>query len=159
MARVVRTAATHANGTSSSEVPTARRPQGRKETQGVPLELTAAQREEVLRAAEGGGAVSALLWRGEGAGERFAAAARAWDSRRLSRSLVAGLMMLASIPSDERDISVSELARLLGMSTNTAYRYCSTLLTLGLVERDPMTRRYRLAAGTATQGAGGRGQT
>jgi DNA-binding IclR family transcriptional regulator len=47
-----------------------------------------------------------------------------------------------------------EIAGELGMSPSTAHRYLQTLLELGLVERSPRTRRYRLAT-AAPEGARG----
>ena len=38
-----------------------------------------------------------------------------------------------------------ELAGELGLSPSTAHRYAQTLLELGLLERSPTTRRYRLS--------------
>ncbi len=67
------------------------------------------------------------------------------DDRRLSRSLLTGLVILASMPDDGADVGVAELARLMGMNTSTTHRYLTTLLEIGLVERHPVTRRYRLA--------------
>ncbi len=66
---------------------------------------------------------------------------------RLSRSLIAGLLMLASFPADGGYVGNGELAQMLGMNQSTAHRYISTLVAVGLVERDPETRRYRLAQG------------
>jgi len=53
--------------------------------------------------------------------------------------------MLASFPGDGSYVSIAKLARLLGMSPSTTHRYVSTLLAVGLLERDPRTRKYRLA--------------
>ena len=67
------------------------------------------------------------------------------DDSRLSRSLLAGLLMLASFPGDGSYVSIAKLAQLLDMSPSTTHRYVSTLLAVGLLERDPRTRKYRLA--------------
>ncbi|MHB1808215.1 MAG: helix-turn-helix domain-containing protein [Solirubrobacteraceae bacterium] len=67
------------------------------------------------------------------------------DDRRLSRSLLAGLLVLACFtPSSE--LGIAELSRRLGMRASTTHRYVATLLAAGLLERDPSSRRYRLAA-------------
>jgi len=68
------------------------------------------------------------------------------DERRFSRSLLAGLLVLAAFPADGGDAGVGELARRLEMNTSTVHRYLSTLAAVGVVERDPATRRYRLAS-------------
>jgi len=76
---------------------------------------------------------------------------------RLSRSLLRGLALLRCLAGDERgERGIVELAAELGMSASTAHRYAQTLLELGLLERSPRTRKYRLA-GTAPLRADGRG--
>jgi hypothetical protein len=66
------------------------------------------------------------------------------EDRRLSRSLLSGLLVLSCFPEDGGYLGIAELARTLGM--NTTHRYVTTLLAVGLLERDAATRRYRLAA-------------
>ncbi len=68
------------------------------------------------------------------------------QDRRLSRSLLAGLLVLSCFPVDGGYLGIAELGRTLGMNTSTTHRYVTTLLTVGLLERDAATRRYRLAA-------------
>jgi DNA-binding MarR family transcriptional regulator len=68
------------------------------------------------------------------------------EDRRLSRSLLSGLLVLSSFPADGEYLGIAELARMLGMNTSTTHRYVTTLLAVGLLERDSTTRRYRLAA-------------
>ncbi len=67
------------------------------------------------------------------------------EDRRLSRSLLSGLLVLSCFPADGGYLGIAELARMLGMNTSTTHRYVTTLLAVGLLERDPATRRYRLA--------------
>ncbi len=66
------------------------------------------------------------------------------DDRRLSRSLMRGLAMLTCFAGDSDERGIVELAHELGMSASTAHRYAMTLLELGLLERSPRTRKYRL---------------
>jgi IclR family pca regulon transcriptional regulator len=54
--------------------------------------------------------------------------------------------VLSCFPADGGYLGIAELARTLGMNTSTTHRYVTTLLAVGLLERDPATRRYRLAA-------------
>lgn len=76
---------------------------------------------------------------------------------RLSRSLLRGLALLRCMAGGERaERGIVELAAELGMSASTAHRYAQTLLELGLLERSPRTRKYRLA-GTTPLTADGRG--
>jgi hypothetical protein len=67
------------------------------------------------------------------------------DDPRLSRSLLLGLLLLSALPMDGGYAGLTTLARALGMSMSTAHRYASTLVAVGLLERDPATRQYRLA--------------
>jgi Fic family protein len=72
-------------------------------------------------------------------------AGRELDNPRLSRSLLSGLLLLASFPADGRSLGVAQAARMSGMSPSTTHRYLATLLAVGLLEQDSSTRRYRLA--------------
>lgn len=63
---------------------------------------------------------------------------------RLSRSLVRGLSILTCFGPDGRERGIVELAGELDMSPSTAHRYALTLVELGLLERCPRTRKYRL---------------
>ncbi len=66
---------------------------------------------------------------------------------RLSRSLLRGLSLLTCFAADGTSRGIVEIAHDLDMSPSTAHRYASTLVELGLLERDPTTRKYRLPAG------------
>jgi DNA-binding transcriptional ArsR family regulator len=111
----------------------------------VCIELSAAQVEQVVRMALDAGRMSVLL---SGLGDlraMFAAGRELLEDDRLSRSLLYGLLVLASLSEDGSYVRVTGLARMLGVSPSTAHRYLSTLSAAGLVRRDPDTRRYRLA--------------
>lgn len=66
------------------------------------------------------------------------------NDRRLSRSLLRGLSILTGFAPDGGPRGIVELAGDLGMSPSTAHRYALTLVELGLLERCPKTRKYRL---------------
>jgi DNA-binding IclR family transcriptional regulator len=66
------------------------------------------------------------------------------NDRRLSRSVLLGLMMLAALARDGGWVALSALAPRLDMSKSTAHRYVNTLVAVGLVEQEAYTRRYRL---------------
>lgn len=70
-----------------------------------------------------------------------------FDSPRLSRSLLLGLLVLACFPTDGGSLAVTDVAGRLDMSPSTTHRYMTTLLAVGLLEQDPRTRRYRLPTG------------
>jgi IclR-like helix-turn-helix domain-containing protein len=71
------------------------------------------------------------------------------NDQRLSRSLLRGLSILTGFGADGAARGIVELAGDLGMSPSTAHRYALTLVELGLLERCPKTRKYRLP-GTAS---------
>jgi hypothetical protein len=66
------------------------------------------------------------------------------DDPRLSRSLLRGLSLLTCFGPDGSARGIVELSHDAGMSPSTAHRYASTLVELGLLERDPKSRKYRL---------------
>jgi len=66
------------------------------------------------------------------------------EDPRLSRSLVRGLSILTGFGPGGEPRGIVELAGDLGMSPSTAHRYAFTLVELGLLERCPRTRKYRL---------------
>jgi hypothetical protein len=118
----------------------------------VTIELSKAQVDQVVRAAGQGGTMSVLLsalkdpqWTLSVDSEEWAYPSQ-MDDRRLSRSLLSGLLVLSCFPSDGGYLGIAELARMLDMNTSTTHRYVTTLLAVGLLDRDPATRRYRLAS-------------
>jgi|HubBroStandDraft_6_1064221.scaffolds.fasta_scaffold678548_1 hypothetical protein len=110
----------------------------------VRIVLTETQVQEVVRTAADAGNMSLLL---TGLGDVRAAlsAPGQLEDARLSGSLLCGLMILASFPQDGSFMSLKDMSRLTGKSPSTAHRYISTLIAVGLLERDPTTRAYRLA--------------
>jgi DNA-binding transcriptional ArsR family regulator len=126
----------------------------------VVLTLSRSQIAMVLRAADASGAPSTLLSGLEGAaGAPLSASVDELlmladaDERRLSRSLLSGLLVLACFPLDGTELGVAELARRLDMSPSATHRYISTLVAAELLERDGQTRRYRLADRHSQPGA------
>jgi IclR helix-turn-helix domain len=75
----------------------------------------------------------------------FRASPAQLDDRRLSRSLLLGLMVLASFRADGASRPVAEVAQELDMGLGMTRRYIFTLVKVGLLERDPALREYRLA--------------
>jgi len=110
----------------------------------IVIELSPAQVDRVVRGAAEGGSMSVLLSGLDDVREVLAREPRQLEDSRLSRSLLAGLLMLASFPADGSYLGNAEIARMLDMNPSTTHRYVSTLVAVGLLERDPTTRRYRL---------------
>jgi predicted transcriptional regulator len=126
-------------------------PEGGPPEERIVLELSRAQVAKVMRTANSSGAPSTLLSGLHGPGapetadvEDLMQLAEA-EERRLSRSLLSGLLVLACFPLDGSSLGIAQLARQLNMSASATHRYVSTLLAAELVERDSETRRYRLA--------------
>lgn len=118
--------------------------------QRVSVTLSSNQVDHILRAALGDGAapgVSTMVaGRDFGGSARQAMSARyraLQDNRRLSRSLLAGLLVLSCFSSKERDLGIKDISEELELNTSTVHRYVVTLVAAGLLERDPETRRYR----------------
>jgi hypothetical protein len=118
----------------------------------VMIELSKAQVDQVVRGAGEGGTMSILLSALRDPAWTMAVDSEDWSypeqmgDRRLSRSLLSGLLVLSCFPADGGYLGIAELARTLDMNTSTTHRYVTTLLAVGLIERDPATRRYRIAA-------------
>jgi hypothetical protein len=72
---------------------------------------------------------------------------------KFSKTLVCGLYVLASLPSDGTPVGIADLARLLQMPTATVHRYLHTLIVAELVQRHEKTREYSLVPGLATSPA------
>jgi hypothetical protein len=66
------------------------------------------------------------------------------EDRGLSHSLLIGLQVLSCFPLDGTERGVADIARQLGMNNSTVHRYMTTLTRVGLLERNPYTRWYRL---------------
>ncbi len=126
----------------------------------ISITLSPAQVDEVVRAASTSRApgisellVDALTGRaatGRGAGSGTAsfgghASLDAVDPR-FSRSLLRGLLILTCFNPGGEERGIVEIADELGMSPSTTHRYALTLVELGLLERCPDTRKYRLPA-------------
>jgi hypothetical protein len=111
----------------------------------VLIELSPAQVNQVVGEASEGGNVAVLLSGFHGGCEAFVAAAQQLENNpRASRSLLLGLLVFAVFPADGSYLGVTQVARILDMSASTTHRYIQTLLAVGLLERNPGTRGYRL---------------
>jgi hypothetical protein len=120
---------------------------GPAQEEAVVLRLSSSQVEQVLRAAtsDDGGGGRGMLSSEQLASVRARRYQSLLDDRRLSRSLLAGLLVLTCFPAGGDELGIADLARKLDMRTSTIHRYVSTLLAAGLLERDPVSRQYRLA--------------
>jgi IclR helix-turn-helix domain len=110
----------------------------------VVLELSKVQIDHVIRAASGAGHVSFLLSSLDDVKDALGAGRGELEDPRLSRSLMLGLLVLACFPLDGTYLGNTEIAAMLDLHLSTVHRYISTLTAVGLLEREPVTRRYRL---------------
>ncbi len=116
------------------------------DTPRLTIRLTEAQVTQVLRASGGGEGVAALLG-GPGLETVRNLGARLhklYADESLSHSALRFVLLLAAFPADGTPRPITEVARKLELSPSTAYRYANTAVHLGLLERDPNTRKYRL---------------
>jgi hypothetical protein len=67
-----------------------------------------------------------------------------YNDPKLSRSLLRGLSILTCFRAHGEERGIIDLAAELNMSPSTTHRYVTTLVELGLLERCPKTRKYRL---------------
>jgi hypothetical protein len=108
----------------------------------ITIELSKPQIDRVVREAGKDGGLLGLLGGIEDL-VGFRASPAQLDDPRLSRSLLRGLMVLASIDPDGAGRQVTDVARELELGASTTHRYVSTLVEVGLLERDPESREYR----------------
>jgi hypothetical protein len=129
----------------------------RKDTREPPVAITLSrnQVDHVMRAALGetaapnvSGLVAGTGFHGSHARQILGARYRELqENRRLSRSLLAGLLVLSCFPPEGVDMGIKDISEQLELNTSTVHRYVLTLVAAGLLERDPDTRRYRLLPG------------
>jgi hypothetical protein len=116
------------------------------------IELSKSPVDQVVRSAGQGGTMSVLLSAVSDAQWPLSPDSEQWsyptqmDDRRLSRSLLSGLLVLSCFPVDGGYLGIAELARMLEMNTSTTHRYVTTLLAVGLLERNSASRKYRLVS-------------
>ena len=130
----------------------------------ISITLSPVQVDEVVRAASGGRAPSLATLIADSLGAPLAGRSSPAENGqlhngaspalgylpsdtsdpRLSRSLLRGLSILTRFGPEGEARGIVELAEELGMSPSTAHRYAQTLIELGLLERCPKSRKYRL---------------
>jgi len=71
---------------------------------------------------------------------------RAASETGFSQSLERGLAILSAFTPDSPYLGISEVARKLDLTRSTAHRYVATLATLGYLQQDDATRKYRLGS-------------
>lgn len=69
-----------------------------------------------------------------------------------SVSLERGLAVLSVFATEPRLLGIADLARILGMNASTVHRYVRTLTSLGYLQQDRFSRKYRLGFKVADLG-------
>lgn len=127
-------------------------PHGRTDERGVTITLTRTQIDKIVRGALTDaalpGVTPGLVRRNLGdahikqtLSDRYRGLQ---GNRRLSRSLLAGLLVLSCFSPEGTELGIKDISNQLDLNSSTVHRYVATLLAAGLLERDPDTRRYRL---------------
>jgi len=126
---------------------------------GVMVALSEEQVAEVVRDAAGAGGLARLL-AGLDDFERLRdVAVPLLGDPRCSRAALHALLVLVAFPCDGSDLELTAAAGLVGLSPGTTHRYVYALRAVGLLEQDPLSRRYRrprvLGASAARPSVGG----
>lgn len=129
------------DGTASQSQPH----ESEDETVKVSIDLTPGQLDKVIRGTTEAGSISVLLAGLTDIRETLSREPGLLNNPRASKSLLIGLLTLASLPSDGSYIKVVSLAESLNSSPSTTHRYLTSLVSVGLAEQDPKTRQYRRA--------------
>jgi hypothetical protein len=111
--------------------------------QAITIELSKAQINQVVRKAAADDGLVGVLSGMEALDVQVSSAPM--DDLRFSRSLLRALKVLASFPADGTPRSVTDVANQLEMGVSTTHRYTATFVEVGVLERDPVSRQYRLA--------------
>lgn len=102
-------------------------------------------KSRVVRHASGRTGLSSMLADIEDPQALHDAVAPLLDDDTYSRSTLRALLVLAAFHPDGSERELTDVARQLELSPSTAHRYVGTWMALGLLEQEPVSRRYRRA--------------
>jgi hypothetical protein len=111
----------------------------------ITIALNSAQVAQVLRTASGRPALTSMLAGLEDPEVLREAVMPLIDDDTYSRSTLRALLVLGAFHPDGSERELTDVARALDLSPSTAHRYVGTWMALGLLEQDPISRRYRRA--------------
>lgn len=117
----------------------------RRDDGSVAVELTRAQVDRMAHATGDGGGMSVLLWMMDPPAWSSRSGTRLgrMEDRRLSLSLLPSPLVLSCF-SPRVYLGTADVARMPRMSRRTTHRYVCTWVAMGLLERDPGQRKYRI---------------
>jgi IclR helix-turn-helix domain len=107
----------------------------------VRLELSSAHVGKAAPAANGSARQPVVLRRD--LQEALAVADARLQYPRILQTKILGFLVMACFPADGGDLSNSEIAGRLDLPLTSIHSCLSRLVDLGVLERDPATRRYR----------------
>jgi hypothetical protein len=109
----------------------------------IAITLTDAQIEHVTREVLDAGSIATLLADADTAQRIHEVIALLQDDSKYSRATLRALAVLAAFPDDGSLRELTSVAEEVELSPSTTHRYISTWLVLGVLDRDPDSRRYR----------------
>lgn len=109
----------------------------------VTITLTDAQVARVVRAASGGAELAGSLSGVGSLDELRQAMLPLLDDQAYSHSTFRAAIVFAAFPADGSECELTDIARTIGLSPSTTYRYARTWAAIGLLEQHPDSRRYR----------------
>jgi DNA-binding MarR family transcriptional regulator len=110
------------------------------------IELTHTQVARIVREAASREGLPTLLAGLRNPDALHASSLKVLDKPGLSHSVLRAFLVFAAFPLDGSSRAVTDIAEQLGLSASTTHRYTTTLVAIGLLERDPTTRQYRRPA-------------
>jgi hypothetical protein len=120
------------------------------DTDQISLTLTPGQVAQVLAAANRGAGQPPLL---SGVTHpRDLVDSPLLEDPNIAKSLLLGLIVLVSFPPYGAYRANKDVALELNLAASTTHRYVRTLVAVGLLEQDPLTRRYRRFSRTRDDG-------
>jgi hypothetical protein len=119
------------------------------EEESVRISLSQEQLDQITRQIVGQGNPSEPLDGVEHPAEAIAALADSslLEDRRISRSVLIGLLTLACFAPVGAERRLVDVAQILNLPPSSIHRYVRTLVAVGLLEQAPVTREYRLPLG------------
>ena len=128
-----------------------------KTDRGLMIALTEDQVAEVVRDVAGEGLVRSLAGLNDFE-ELQRVAVPLFADESASKETVRALLVLVAFPADGSGVELASVAARVGLSPGATHRYAYSLRAVGLLEQDPLTRRYRrtrVSTRCGVHGAGG----
>jgi hypothetical protein len=109
----------------------------------VTIAMSDAQIAQILRENSGGVGLTARLVDLSDLETLRSSVQPLWDDVRYSHSLLKALLVLAAFPTHGAELALKDVAGQFDWSRSATHRYVATWTALGVLERNPESRRYR----------------